>query len=46
MAAVRSLRAMWFIVLEIGLAIVLVFAIFGLARPRKQGRDDDQPPSA
>jgi hypothetical protein len=37
---------MWFIVLEIGLALVLVVVIAGLTRPRRQSRDDDQPPAA
>jgi hypothetical protein len=37
---------MWFIVLEIGLALVLVVVIAGLTRPRKPSRDDDQPPGS
>jgi hypothetical protein len=35
---------MWFIVLEIGLVLVLVVAIFWLTLPRKQERDDRPPP--
>jgi hypothetical protein len=32
--------------MEIGLALVLVFLIVSLTLPRKQDRNDDQPPSA
>jgi phage shock protein PspC (stress-responsive transcriptional regulator) len=37
---------MWFVVMEIGLALVLVFLIAWLTLPRKPDRNDDQPPAS
>jgi hypothetical protein len=37
---------MWFVVMEIGLALVLVILIVSLTLPHKPDRNDDQPPAS